>query len=222
MRVILILFCLFLVGWALPSAGGQDIYRDYRVGGVSALLRTGPSPDSEFIAVIPSGVTIKGSATVRGGYLRVSLPAWMDCWVHADLVSNNSVSVESAPLRIGPGPLYAVLVQMGRGQVLSIRGKVGDWLRVAPVAGTMVWVDLKDLSATGTRSADTLEPGARGADLDRLQSESLVATREQGRPAVYEGTLLYGRFHFGTAGSLPDGKDGERREERYHLPCRGG
>ncbi len=110
-----------------------------RVTGDRVNLRTNPSLESESLEP-----AMRGEEFVRleatNGWVAVVPPDYIDCWVSAKYIKDGMVQPKKLNVRSGPSLNYAVLAVVQRDDVVEERGEFSEWLKIAPPAGSRVWV----------------------------------------------------------------------------------
>jgi hypothetical protein len=67
-------------------------------------------------------------------------PSAVDLWVHSEFVSNNIVLPEILNIRSGPSLSHSVVGTALKGDLLTVRCEVAEWLRIAPTSNTVAWI----------------------------------------------------------------------------------
>ncbi len=134
--LILCLTGMFTVSW--PAQGDTLSVRtiEERV----ALFATSNS-SSEVVAWLPRGEELRTvDKTVEALWLRVVAPESVNLWLYKDLLRDGRVLADKTQVRSGPGMNYLPVAQLGRGAIVEIRGVFGDWIKIKPPAGSLLWL----------------------------------------------------------------------------------
>lgn len=125
-------FCFFSVAQTEQKA-------KVRVTGDRVSLRSNPNISSELL-----DRSMKGEELIylgeTNGWLAVQAPDSLDFWVSEQYVQNGVVQPAKLNVRSGPSPNYGVVCVVNQGDVLALRGEFNEWLKIAPPAGSRVWV----------------------------------------------------------------------------------
>jgi uncharacterized protein YraI len=110
-----------------------------KVTGDRVSLRSGPDVNSELL-----DRAMKGEELVflgeTNGWLAVQAPESLDFWVSGEYVQNGVVQPAKLNVRSGPSPNYSVVCVVSKGDSLALRGEFNEWLKIAPPAGSRVWI----------------------------------------------------------------------------------
>lgn len=103
-------------------------------------LRATPDSESEVVGQVsePDQLVLQGSVT--DPWVKVTPPDTLDLWIFANLVKDGKVTVNNAQVRSGAGLNFNVVGKLQRDDTVNIRGKVGDWIKIAPFPTAAVWV----------------------------------------------------------------------------------
>lgn len=110
------------------------------VKGERVNLRAAPNPESEVVGQVsePEQLVLQGSVT--DPWVKVTPPDSIDLWIFANLVKDGKVTVNNAQVRSGAGLNFNVVGKLQRDESVNIRGKVGDWIKIAPFTTSALWV----------------------------------------------------------------------------------
>lgn len=110
------------------------------VKGERVNLRAAPAPEAEVVGQVstPDRLVLQGS--LADPWVKVTPPDRVDLWIFAELVTDGKVNVNKAQVRAGAGLNYHAVGQLQRGDAVTVRGKFGDWLKIAPVPTAAVYV----------------------------------------------------------------------------------
>jgi len=130
-------FALILFGCArgILEAGTVQVVAEH------VNLRAGPGSDCEVVAQATTGDTLETSDRRQGDWLEVVPPVGTVLWVYAELVQDDVSAVDDLRVRGGPGINYRAVGKLGKGAKVTVQGRDGDWLRIAPPADTRLWVN---------------------------------------------------------------------------------
>ncbi|MBI9021333.1 MAG: SH3 domain-containing protein, partial [Verrucomicrobia bacterium] len=76
-------------------------------------------------------------------WVGVCPPEGIDLWVHRDFLQDGVVVPAKLNIRSGPSLSHEVVGVVQRGDKLTVRGDLDGWLKIAPPAGTTVWISRK-------------------------------------------------------------------------------
>ena len=121
----------------IPLARGQTtgIITGDRVN-----LRSRPGPKGEVVAQLSKNTRVR-VRSVQGDWLEVVPPQSVDLWVHSAFVSNGVVTVRTLNVRAGPSINYWVVGRLQKGDPVEVRGRAGEWLKIAPPEVCSLWVN---------------------------------------------------------------------------------
>lgn len=129
---------------ALVSAALAASSATMRVTGDRVNLRALPDGESEIVGQVSAGEHLVAPEGVAAGapWVKVRPPDTVDLWIYAPLVKDGVVVADGTYVRPGPGLQFRAVGRLQKGTELTLRGTAaGDWLRIAPVAGTCeVWI----------------------------------------------------------------------------------
>ena len=70
----------------------------------------------------------------------VAPPDDVSVWIYAELVRKSHVVRDKAQIRSGPGPNYKVVGSLEQDTPVELRGRIGDWLKIKPLARFSLWI----------------------------------------------------------------------------------
>jgi hypothetical protein len=183
-----------------------------RVTGDRVSLRATPALDGSLLESAMLGDELL-YLTQTNEWIGVQAPDILDYWVASKYVKNGVVQPDRLNVRAGPSLNYAKLAELSAGDAIVLRGEFNGWLKIAPPAGSCVWINEAyvevlypptpesnqsealvkepvkpaDESATGSPPMD----GEIVAEPDRLPSVMLVLdeSRKQGDYVELPGVL---------------------------------
>ena len=146
---------------------GDSVY--VRPGGAKAYRAMGKLKKGEFVDVI--------TVSNDGKWVRIVAPEHVDAWIFAKFVDVTGARavVTGSKVRVRARPdLKGELVnRLDKGTVLKVKGRSGDWLKIAPPRGTVAWIHAQYVRRmTGSEvAAHKLQQ----ADLARREAEKQQA-----------------------------------------------
>ncbi|MBL7017257.1 MAG: SH3 domain-containing protein [Kiritimatiellales bacterium] len=120
-----------------------------KVTGDRVSLRAAPEINSVLLdrAMFGDLLTLKDNSEKE--WIGVAAPKSVDVWVNSEFVADGAVVPARLNLRSGPSLNHGVVGVVERGDVLTIRGEAGEWLRIAPPEETVVWISRKYAELVG-------------------------------------------------------------------------
>lgn len=113
-----------------------------KVTGDRVSLRAKPDVNSELL-----DRAMRGEELVLLGktndWVAVQAPDSLDFWVSGEYVVNGIVVPEKLNIRSGPSQNYNVVHVATKGDSVSMRGEFNEWIKIAPPAGSQVWISGK-------------------------------------------------------------------------------
>jgi uncharacterized protein YraI len=81
----------------------------------------------------------------QGDWLAVTPPDTVGVWVFSQLVRDGKASVSPVLVRAGPGINYREVGRLQKGDKVVVKGASasGEWLKIAPPAGCVLWISGK-------------------------------------------------------------------------------
>jgi len=130
------------------------------------------------------------SASKDGQWVRIAPPAAADVWIFAKYVAvdgaSGVVSGDKVRVRARPDLKGELVNRLNKGTALTVRGRKGDWLRIAPPSGTVAWVHTRyvkrmtDAELAAHRRQEAAEEAKAKAEEERKRAEAeLARTREE-------------------------------------------
>jgi hypothetical protein len=129
---------LFVLILAVSLHAAENI--QVKVTGDRVSLRAAPELNSVLIDRAMSGDLLTLKDNSQKDWVGVAPPSDIDVWVHSEFVLDGEVLPARLNLRSGPSLNHSVVGVVDGGKKLTIRGNVGEWLRVAPPEETVVWI----------------------------------------------------------------------------------
>ncbi len=124
---------------SLSSVAQTNEMLKVRVTGNRVSLRSNPDLNSELLDRAMKGEELLFLGETNG-WLAVQAPDSLDFWVSEEYVQNGTVQPVRLNIRSGPSQNYSVVCVVDQGDVLSLRGEFNTWLKIAPPAGSRVWI----------------------------------------------------------------------------------
>ena len=143
-----------LVACAMPSRAVQYL----EVKGDRVNLRAAAKADAEVVGQVGSTDTLILQGDITEPWVKVTPPDSVDFWIYASLVKDGKVTANNAQVRAGAGLNFNVVGQLQNGDAVSLRGKIGDWLKIAPFPTSSVWVTNAYVSLKAEPSSKPIDP----------------------------------------------------------------
>jgi hypothetical protein len=105
-------------------------------------LRAAAQGESEVVTQLNFGEELELHGSPADPWVAVAIPDRCDVWIYTSLLKGDEIGVKTAHLRAGAGLNYSVVGDLQRGDRVKIRGKSGDWTKIAPpqVPGVSAYV----------------------------------------------------------------------------------
>ncbi len=143
-KILFALFALTLAAYAQETAPGTG---KVKVTGVRVSLRAAPEVTAVLLDRAMTGDELVLKDNSLTDWVGVLPPETVDLWVKSEFVSSNSVLPELLNIRSGPSLSHSTVGTAHKGDVLTVRGEMAQWLRVAPTSNTVVWISRKYVDA---------------------------------------------------------------------------
>jgi len=112
-----------------------------RVTGDHVNLRPTAGGKSAVVSQVDTGdVLFAPNGIGEGEWVEVETPATADLWVYGELVRGDTVCASRVQVRSGPGTNYKVIGMADKGDRVDVRGRQGDWLKIAPLPECTLWI----------------------------------------------------------------------------------
>ncbi|MEN7972769.1 MAG: SH3 domain-containing protein [Verrucomicrobiota bacterium] len=131
-------FALFVASCLSVAAQSSEGFK-VRVTGDRVSLRANPDINSELLERAMQGEELVFLGQTNG-WVAVQAPESLDFWVSGQYVVNGVVQPTKLNIRSGPSQNYSVVCVVNKGDSISLRGEFNDWLKIAPPAGSLVWI----------------------------------------------------------------------------------
>lgn len=129
------------------------------VTGDRVSLRAAPKLTSVLLARAAFDDQLELADNSNPDWVGVRPPESIDLWVHRDFLQDDTVLPAKLNIRSGPSLSHEVVGVVQRGDKLTVRGNIDGWLKIAPPAGTTVWISRKYTDiATESPMASSEEP----------------------------------------------------------------
>ena len=132
------LLILLLSSVVMATAQTNDVTK-VRVTGDRVSLRVKPDLNAELLdrAMLDDELVFLGKTN---GWVAVQAPDTIDLWVSGQYVHKGTAQPAKLNVRSGPSPNYSVVCVVNKGDSLTLRGEFNEWLKIAPPAGSRVWI----------------------------------------------------------------------------------
>jgi hypothetical protein len=132
------------VAWVLGVlaagiAAGQT-ENQVKVIGQRINLRARADVQSEVVGQAADG-DILVAKSFQDDWVEVAAPDAIDLWVQRDFLKENVVTASKLNIRAGAGINFTVVGNLGKGDVVTLRGDFGEWVKIAPTPGSSLWVN---------------------------------------------------------------------------------
>lgn len=175
------LFTLILAGSVNAEEPGM-----VKITGDRVSLRAAPDINAVLIDRAMSGdlLTLKDDSNAE--WVGVAPPGDVDVWVHSKYIEDGTVVPARLNVRSGPSLNHGVVGEVRRDDVLTVRGEVAEWLRIAPPETTVIWVSRKYAEVIGApRKPVTMirvEPAPEPEAAEMVKSEPVVIVEVVQKP----------------------------------------
>lgn len=118
-----------------------------KVTGDRVSLRGAPDTNAILLdrAMLGDELVLKNNS--HPDWVGVLPPETIDLWVSSEFVSSNSVLPELLNIRSGPSLSHHTVGTASKGDLLTVRGEAGGWIKIAPTSNTVVWISRKYVEA---------------------------------------------------------------------------
>jgi hypothetical protein len=123
-------------------------------------LRAAALETAEVVGQVSTGDELEALSDVGEAWVQVVPPSSVDLWVFAELVHDKAVIVSKAQIRAGAGLNFNVVGSLRRGAPVTERGRLGDWLKIAPPDGTSLWVSREFIEPLAVAETPASVPAA--------------------------------------------------------------
>jgi len=146
-------------------------------------LRAAPDNASEMVGRVSTG-DLLSTDKLDGDWIAVVPPSSVDLWVYGELVKDGVVAVSDLRVRSGPGINYPPVGRLEKGRRIDVRGVQGDWIRIAPLDGCLVWIsrDYVEDAAPAKPEPKAVPPAPK--------PEVVAVTKPLSEPDLHVGAAL--------------------------------
>lgn len=110
------------------------------VTGDKVNLRSAAGMPSDVVGQVNKGDLLELQGSVADPWVKVTPPKSVDLWVSSQYVENGVVVGNRVRVRAGASVNYKDVGIIEKGTKVEVRGKVGDWTKIAPPSTTSVWI----------------------------------------------------------------------------------
>lgn len=136
MKKSLLVGCILWVGsWVFAEE-----VKMISVTGDRVSLRAKPSLTAVLLGHTVLGEELELFDDSESEWVAVRPPERLDFWVHSDWIEEDTVMPGRLNVRSGPSLSHDVVGIISRGDIVTVRGELDGWLRIAPLDGTQVWI----------------------------------------------------------------------------------
>jgi uncharacterized protein YgiM (DUF1202 family) len=168
MKKISIFLAALLLGW---SAGAADEVT-VTVTGNRVSLRAAPDLNSVLLDRAMSGDKLVLVDNSNRDWVGVLPPESVDLWVVGEYIEGGIVVPEKLNVRSGPSLSHSIVGVVTNGTRVTVRGELAEWARIAPVAGTKVWISRKYAPVVIVQQRSAAKPPQEPAVVIEAVSES--------------------------------------------------
>ena len=144
----------------LPSAAAFVLCVEAAFGAAVKVTKSGQgiyakADETKKAATLPAGTVmeVRNASSAPQGWVQVSVPACVDLWIFADSVNNGVVSVTTGRVRSSTSATAPEVARLPRGSTIVVRGKDGDWFKIAPPISATMWVKSDSVAPTSEAPA---------------------------------------------------------------------
>ncbi len=125
-----------------------------RVSADSVNMRARPSLKVEVVKPQLNAGDILEVIKIEGDWAEIVPPNTVDFYVHSAFVNDHVVQVSKLLVRSGPTVNYKDVGMLKKDDKVMIRGHLGEWLKIAPPPGSVLWVSTEFLKDPNARKED--------------------------------------------------------------------
>ncbi len=171
--------------WVAAWVGAEEVPK-ITVTGNRVSLRAAPQINAVLLdrAALNEQLVLANDSNPE--WVGVRPPERIDLWVHSDYIEGDKVLPERLNIRSGPSRSHEIVGVVLCGNELTVRGQLDGWVRIAPPAGTIVWISrkyttvparaVKQLSALGEPVLITLDPEIPAIPVQPADSSARLIT----------------------------------------------
>lgn len=157
---------LFILIVLTSASFAQDAVK-IKVTGDRVSLRAAPDTNAVLLSRTTLGDELVLKDNSNPEWVGVLPPQIIDLWVNSDFVSSNSVLPELLNIRSGPSLSHSMVGSANKGDLLTVRGEIAGWTKIAPTSNTVVWISRKYVEAPGPV---IIEPVAAAMSVQQTQT----------------------------------------------------
>jgi len=174
-RTLLTLGLILFVG----TGHAADLFCWGLLTGDNVRVRSGPSKNHRDMGKLPKGAVVRViGISPDEGWLRVQAPDSMTVWIAEQYVAvtgaRGVLTGDKVRVRVRPDETGEVVTQLSKGAAVKVKGRKGDWLRIAPPASSLAYISAQYVK----RMTDTAYVAYR-AELARQKAEAERRRREE-------------------------------------------
>ncbi len=137
-------FLWVFVGVLLAGVGAcADDPVTVEVTGDRVSLRAAPDLNAVLLTRTILGEKLVVRDNSNPDWVGVLPPERVDFWVHSEFVEGGEVIPARLNIRSGPSLNHTVVGVVRTGRILTVRGEIGGWVKVAPPEETLAWISRK-------------------------------------------------------------------------------
>jgi hypothetical protein len=121
-------------------------------------LRYQNADNVEIACVVAIGQELLVHGDIEGYWLPITPPDDIHVWIYSELVRKGRVVRDRAQLRCGPGLAFKVVGSVNQGTIVETRGRSGDWVKLKPPKGLVVWVSRTAVTVLPTNAPPEIAP----------------------------------------------------------------
>lgn len=145
--------------WAmigLAVAAGAEEEQMLTVTGDRVSLRAAPDLNAVLLDRAMTGDELVLQDNSNPDWVGVLPPGSIDLWVLGKYVEGGHVIPPRLNVRSGPSLSHGVVGVVTNGMLLTVRGEVAGWFRIAPPQGTKVWISRRFVDGVEAPSAGSV------------------------------------------------------------------
>ena len=167
------------------AAGAAEVAPHGLITGDSVYVRSGEAQSYRAIGKLKKGEFVNTITVSNDGkWVRVVAPVQADVWIFAKFVKvtggKGVVTGSKVRVRARPDLKGELVNRLGKGAALTVKGRQGDWLKIAPPKGTVAWIHAQYVR---------LMTGAEVAAYRRAQTDLARREAEKKRLAAEKAKL---------------------------------
>ncbi|MDD4736258.1 MAG: SH3 domain-containing protein [Kiritimatiellae bacterium] len=133
-------------------------------------MRAAPQLTAEVVTQVNEGELLSAKSFTEE-WVEVDAPSNVDCWIHREFCVDGRVSVKKLNVRSGPGINYKIMGDLSRHDAVEVRGEFGEWIKIAPPAGSSVWISREYVAPVGPGGRDSMGGGLEVHEAYRRPAE---------------------------------------------------